>query len=276
MVTKHSDYSADAVAAAHSVLVELTHLLGAYRDDIVVVGGWVPELLLPNSPMPHVGSVDVDLALNHHSLQEPKYIMLKQLMVDRGYREDEKQPFIFHRVVNVGGREIDVQVDLLAGEYEGTGRAHRTQKFEDARARKARGCDLAFELYTEVVITGVLPEGGEDQVSVRVASIVPFLVMKGMALADRIKEKDAWDIYYCIQNYPGGLDAIVKEFLPHLHHGLVREGLQKIAEKFTSLSHVGPKWVADFEEVTDPDERQRIQRDVYEKVSYLLERLKFN
>lgn len=276
MVTKHSDYSADAVAAAHSVLLELAHLLGAYRDDIVVVGGWVPELLLPNSPMPHVGSIDVDLALNHRSLQETRYITLKQLMVDRGYRQDEKQPFIFHRVVNVGGREIDVQVDLLAGEYEGTGRAHRTQKFEDARARKARGCDLAFELYTEVVITGVLPEGGEDQVTVRVARIVPFLVMKGMALADRIKEKDAWDIYYCIQNYPGGLDAIVQEFLPHLDHGLVREGLQKIAEKFTSLSHVGPKWVADFEEVTDPDERQRIQRDAYEKVSYLLGRLKFN
>jgi len=33
--------------------------------------------------------------------------------------------------------------------------------------------------------------------------------MKGMALDDRLKEKDAWDIYYCIQNYPGGLDHLI-------------------------------------------------------------------
>ena len=38
-ITRH-DYSAEAVAAARSVLLELAHLLGAYGDDIVVVGGW--------------------------------------------------------------------------------------------------------------------------------------------------------------------------------------------------------------------------------------------
>ena len=29
-------------------MLELVRLLGEYRDDIVVVGGWVPELLLPD------------------------------------------------------------------------------------------------------------------------------------------------------------------------------------------------------------------------------------
>ena len=36
--------------------------------------------------------------------------------------------------------------------------------------------------------------------------------MKGMALDERLKEKDAWDIYYCFQNYPGGLDNLIREF----------------------------------------------------------------
>ena len=54
--------------------------------------------------------------------------------------------------------------------------------------------------------------------------------MKGMALDDRLKEKDAWDIYYCLLAYPGGIDALVEEFQPHLSHGLVREGLTKIAK----------------------------------------------
>ena len=47
MVTK-KDYTAEAVEAAHSVLIELIHLLGEYRDHIVVVGGWVPDLLFGN------------------------------------------------------------------------------------------------------------------------------------------------------------------------------------------------------------------------------------
>ena len=74
-------------------------------------------------------------------------------------------------------------------------------------ARKARGCDLAFDLFVEVPLAGELPGGGRDSVTIRVASIVPFFIMKGMALEDRLKEKDAWDIYYCVLNYPGGLDA---------------------------------------------------------------------
>lgn len=41
---RRTDYTAMGVAAAKSVLVELVHLLGAYRNDIVLVGGWVPEL----------------------------------------------------------------------------------------------------------------------------------------------------------------------------------------------------------------------------------------
>jgi hypothetical protein len=144
------------------------------------------------------------LAVNHRTLEEPHYAHFRELLVSRGYRQAESQPFIFYRAVPVAqGRLIQVEVDLLAGEYEGTGPRHRTQKFDDVLARKARGADLAFESFTEVELQGELPEGGKDQAQIRVASMVPFLVMKGMALADRMKEKDAWDIYFCIQHYPG-------------------------------------------------------------------------
>lgn len=48
-----------------------------------------------------------------------------------------------------------------------------------------------------------------------------FLVMKDMALDDWLKEKDAWNIYYCVRNYPGGLDGLTDELKSHLKHGLV-------------------------------------------------------
>ncbi len=273
MALTFRDYSADQVEAARSVLLELVHLLGEYRDDIVVVGGWVPQLILPTGSGLHVGSIDVDLALNHRTLREAAYASIQALLSRQGYAADPRQPFIFHRTVLVNSNIIKVEVDFLAGEYEGTGRSHRTQPVHEGRARKARGCDLAFDLYVETEIEGELPEGGRDQARVRVSSVVAFLVMKGMALHDRLKEKDAWDIYFTVTNYPGGLDALAAEIRPHLGHGLVREGLEKIAEKFTSPEHVGPKFVADFEDIHDQDERATRIRDAYERVSYLLRAL---
>ena len=97
--------------------------------------------------------------------------------------------------------------------------------------------------------------------------------MKGMALADRMKEKDAWDIHYCLKHYPGGLDSLAQAFKPFMSHGLVKEGLEKIAEKFASEKHVGPKFVADFEEISDTEERALLQRDAFERVDYLLKKL---
>jgi hypothetical protein len=107
----------------------------------------------------------------------------------------------------------------------------------------------------------------------KVAAIVPFIVMKGMALADRIKEKDAWDIYYCLTRHPGGVEKLIEEFGSHIDNELVKEGLRKISEKFASPGHIGPKHVADFEIVTDAGEREKLQRDAFERVNYLLEKL---
>lgn len=253
------------------MLLELVRLLGEYRDDVVIVGGWVPELLMPNEG--HIGSTDIDLALNHKTLQDPGYATVLTLLKSRGYEQDEQQPFIFRRHVEVEGVAVTVEVDFLAAEYGGTGRSRRTQRVQDVRARKARGADLAFALNEKVLIEGELPEGSRDAATVQVASIVPFIVMKSMALAGRLKEKDAWDIWFCLRHYADGLDAIVEAFRPHLLHGLVREGLEHLGEKFASPEHVGPRFVADFDGLDDPDDRALQQRDAYERVNYLLTQL---
>ena len=159
------------------------------------------------------------------------------------------------------GDSVEVQVDLLSGEYGGTGKSHRTQKLQDVNARKVRGSDLVYDNFMEVEIEEMLPGGGKDKVTFRIAAIVPFIVMKGMALGNRLKEKDAYDIYFCLLNHPKGLDNLVKE------------GLEIIKEKFASPDHVGPKHIADFEEITDEEERARIQRDAFERISYLINEL---
>jgi hypothetical protein len=272
MVTK-ADYGQREVDACKAVLVELVHLLGEYRDLMVLVGGWVPPLLYPHAANTHVGSLDIDLALNHLKIDEETYQTLKQVLIRRKYREGG-QPFIFYRDVPLlDGTSVTVAINFLSGEYGGTGKTHRTQMIQDIRARKARGCDLAFGDYRISEIEAELPEGGRDHVQVRIAGIVPFLVMKGMALADRLKEKDAWDIYFCLKQHPGGVEGLIAEFNSEIGHGLVKEGLLKIAEKFASPNQIGPKHVADFESISDKEERERIQRDAFERVDYFLRKL---
>lgn len=125
----------------------------------------------------------------------------------------------------------------------------------------------------EIRLEGTLPSGARDSETIRVAGIVPFLSMKGMALAERLKEKDAYDVYFCVKNYPDGIDALVAEFEPHVSHGLVKEGLIKLAGKFTSPDAFGPTAIADFERVTDPEYRDLLRRDAYEQIAALLDRL---
>jgi len=273
MAITRTDYTAEAVKAARSVMLELTHLLAEYQEGIVIVGGWVPELLLSDTGQPHTGSLDVDLALDHRTLNEAGYKTILQLLLSRGYRQGE-QPFIFYRTVQIGEKAHEVEVDFLAGEYAGTKRSHRTQKVQDMQPRKARGCDLAFTRVTEITLSGNLPDGGIDSVRARVASIASFLVMKAIALAARLKEKDAWDIYYCIRNYPGGIVALAEEFHPLLENIPVQEALGNLAEKFVSPDHAGPKYVADFEGITDSEERAFLQRDAFERVNALLDAIK--
>ena len=270
MAGERIDYTAAAVEAARSVLIELTHILGEYRDDMVLVGGWIPELLIPQSQERHVGSLDVDLALNHKELTAAGYRMIGEILLQHGYAQDKQQPFIFHKTV----RGHVVQVDFLAGEYGGTGKSRRTQKALDMQPRKARGCDLVFQIEpARVSVKGKLPDGVLDEVQVQIASVVPFLVMKGMALDDRRKAKDAYDICFVLSNYPGGVEAVVAVFKPYLELVLVKEGLKKIAAKFATLDHIGPKDVADFDDTLDAQEHTIRQRDAFEKVSFLLRQL---
>ncbi|MCH8962250.1 MAG: hypothetical protein IH820_13265, partial [Bacteroidetes bacterium] len=106
MATTRVNYPSRAVEAARRVMLELVRLLGEYRDDIVVVGGWVPELLFPDAD--HIGSTDVDLALDHRALQDPGYATVLTLLKSRGYEQDSQQPFIFRRRVEIGGEPVTV------------------------------------------------------------------------------------------------------------------------------------------------------------------------
>jgi hypothetical protein len=272
MVTR-SDYPKNEVDACLSVLVEFMTLLGEFKDSIVLVGGWVPYFLIEEGKQEHTGSLDIDAALDFKSISSETYSTILKLLKERGYEETE-QPYVFNRTVETEtGGQVTVKINLLAGEYGGTSKSHRTQKVQDVRARKARGCDLAFDQNFSVTLSSRMPDGAKNEVTIRIAEIVPFLVMKGMALWDRYKEKDAYDIYFAILYYPGGVQKLVSVFDSFKSNKLIREGLGKIRTKFKDVESPGPVWVTNFEEIDDEEEKERVRRDAFERVNVFLDTL---
>ena len=270
-MVKQSDYPEAEVQACFSVLLELMTVLGEFREDIVIVGGNVPPLLIPSAKEKYPGTLDIDLALDFKHISDDTYKTIIETLRGRGYfQKEDEQPFIFYRDVgDESGNKITVEIDLLAGEYGGTGKGRRHQRIQDAQARKARGCDLVFDSAVKVNLAGTLPGGAKNEVSVKVPSIGPFLAMKDMTLWERMKEKDAYDIYYCCRNYPGGLAGLVEAINPLVKNRLAKEGLEKIKTKFYTVDGIGPTWVADFLEIADPEERARVQREAFELVNAL-------
>ena len=70
--------------------------------------------------------------------------------------------------------------------------------------------------------------------------------MKGYAIAKREKPKDAYDIYYCVRNYPGGVDGLISATMPFLEVDAARTGYSDIARKFRAVDDYGPISVRRF------------------------------
>lgn len=140
----------------------------------------------------------------------------------------------FKNVRIASGRTIVARLDLL------TSAQHHQEFFDDSEPslQPVHGVDIAFRDNT------VLPIGAAGDVSVRVAGIAAFLTMKGIALPDRSprRPKDAYDIHYCLEQYPDGIPAIVTEFKRFLGDEAVRESLGKMASLFHDEEDEGRGW----------------------------------
>jgi len=262
------DYSELQKEAAFRVLVELCSLFNDYKDDIRVIGGWVPELLFPNKG--HVGSIDIDILINHLTLKDEGYQTLARILLKNGYVKHPEKYFSFLKEVKIGEVYINVDVDILAGMYGGTEKQKRSQHVQGIKALKATGGDFAFKFdSTPVKVESKRPNGAIDTVQVNVVAVVPYLVMKSSAMG-RGKAKDAYDIYFLIKNYAGGVKQLANEFSEYSTISLVRDMKNKLSEKFASVSHAGPIDVATFMDLNNEQQYEMICRDAFEQVQALL------
>lgn len=265
------DYSSREVEAAKRVMTEIWQVLGEYREAMVLVGGWIPGLLIAEDMAVHTGSLDVDVLLDPDLLrEEDRYAELVELLRSKDYYQTE-HPFKLAKEISMdGGDPIRVEVDFLLPKNPKT---RRRGVLQDFRAIEAEGARFALSQQTEVELDGQMPDGRRNTVVLHAVSLVAFLVMKAHALNGRDKPKDAYDIYFTLKNAAKHAAGLAQELRPFRANPEVARAAQILANKFKSPEDYGPSSVVKFENSEDTDFRRFLAQDAYGQMQEFLSEL---
>jgi len=275
-------FTVEEIEACVIVMRELFLYLKPYRDQIVLIGGWVPYFLLEKYKHPgeydqHVGSLDIDVALDAFSIPETDYKTILEILSGRGFyqRKDalgrDIPASFLKKIALENGKEIEVRIDFLAPEYGGTPKKRRHQIIQDMLARKGRGTDIVFNHTDLIHLSGPISSGANIELDVKVADVTACFVMKGIALGERTSEKDAYDLYMLARYYKEGPKSVLSELTKLENHGLMKEALRNIQEHFKYIRSLGPVSIAKFMGITDAGEYDRITRDAFELFQFIIQ-----
>jgi hypothetical protein len=253
-------------------MLELWTILAGFADAMTLVGGSAPPLLTASRPDdPYVGTLDVDLVVDPISVPDEVYRTIAELLRERGYVQLD-QPFRWLRSVAIDGRSVDVEVDLLAPATPRSGGGHRHERIGgEPLARRTEGAELVRLGHVEREISGSLPDGRRHRVAVRVATPATLVILKALAMGQRDKPKDAYDIDYMLRHV--GVEEVAAGVQEFGAVGPVKKALAVLAEKFSSIDAIGPTSVVLYRRVAPGSaEADQLQALAYARVKQLLER----
>lgn len=275
--TTASGYSVDYKDAVRATCLYLATKLGDLDNDLVVVGGLVPTLLIPHQNLPagtpsHVGTMDLDLGLGLGILDEERYVELADQLVQAGFEpkrneKDNVQPQIW----NTGGAS-NVTVDFLMqplGVEAIPGKIFHLQGGKLA-AFIIPGLDLAFRDRVRITLDGLTIRLENARREVWVCGPGAFVVLKALAFRKRGTNKDAYDLFYLVRNYGQGIGDVADRLRPLQDSEHCQKALQIIQEDFLDENGLGARRAAEFL-TGGPD--PNIQADVVSAMSELLDLL---
>lgn len=260
-----SDYDEATTARCERVLVTLLGDLGPWRERVYLAGGLAPRYLigaLPEGARAHVGTTDVDLVIGLALGDETPetYSTLETNLKNSGFTQGDSS---FQWKREVDGIRIDVEFLCETDQVE-PGRIFRPKgeaTGSSLGAFNVRGAQLLTSDYVEREIEAErLDGGGLSKISVRVANLLPYVVLKILSFQDRHENKDAYDLVFCILHFGEGPEHAGTESAasPVAGHAQVDEALALLAERFETVDHDGPAAYGTF--LADPGDEEEIAR----------------
>ena len=248
------------IERARSACLELATRLGDLLDDIVVVGGLAPALLVEQDPPPvetgvHAGTMDVDLGLDVALFDQHRYEALRSRLIEAGLRPDlspQGQPTLQR------WRTADapvVRIDFLINPTPEMDPEQRIMRFrDDFAAFVIPGLDLAFQDRRTIELSGGTLSGDKTTRDFQVCGPGAFTVLKALAFHSRGAEKDAYDLYYVWQGL--GIEEVVECLRPLRGSELVEVALGYLQKDFGSFDSPGPGRAARFIDQEGDEDKQ--------------------
>ncbi len=249
-----SEYKSEQVELVRATCLYVATKLGDLMDELIVVGGLVPSLIidqdaLPEGTDPHAGTMDLDVGLTLALLDEGRYRTLTERLRAAGFVMDtnaEGNP-TRQRWKIAGVRSASVTVDFLIEPSLATDRGGRLRNIEpDFAAIIAPGLKLAFRDRERITLDGRTLFGEKARREIWVCGAGAFIVLKALAFDGRGENKDAYDLFYVLRNFGTGLEDVVVKLLPLLADVEAQRALEVLRRDFVDPDAVGPLRVAAF------------------------------
>jgi hypothetical protein len=232
--------------------------LGDLADELVVVGGLAPSLLIDQAQLPsgaerHVGTLDLDVGLGLAILDASRYQAVVERLREAKFSPDLKDGKVVRQRWGFDvSKEERLTVEFLIPPSNSSDRPGSLRNLEgDFAAIITPGLHLAFLNRKRVTLEGrtILNETAKRDVWVCGAGA--FVVLKALAFRNRGANKDAYDLFYVLRNYGKGPEDVATELKPHLGDPSTRRALDILWEDFGSADKLGPQRAARFLEVSD-------------------------
>jgi len=264
MALQHSsEYNAAATERCERVLVTLLGDIGPWGDRVVLVGGLAPRYIVGSDPRPaspHVGTTDVDLVITLAVGDSSEtYATLYRNLMRSGFAVGDHS-YQWQR--NVDGIKVEIEF-ICETDQVRPGAIYRPKQGtgSDFAAFNAPCAGLTSQDYLEASVTAErLDDGGLSTVTLRVAGVLAFTVLKALAFQQRHHNKDAYDLVYALKNFGGG-PAVAGEAAaqsPARYEKPVTEALELLRERFGSPDNDAPVAYANF--LADRDDHEHKAR----------------
>ncbi len=246
------DFSPEFSDLVRATALYVCTILGDYMEELVVVGGLVPSLIIPQDPLVegadrHVGTRDLDIGFSLAILDENRYHEIAERLRASGFGPDRNPNGneTFQRWKERGG--LGATIDFLIPRTSNSDVGGAVQNLEaDFAAFTVPGLELAFRDRIRVTLTGTTIYGEEARRDIWVCGPGAYVVLKALAFRIRGFRKDAYDLYYVVRNYGAGPSDVAKALATHLTSNVAREALQYLGEDFAQPNSIGPVRVALF------------------------------
>lgn len=280
------DYAPETYERVRQALLHVATVLGDWMEQVTLIGGIVPSLLVPPSVLPegaelHPGTADLDLGLQLSVLTDNGYATISELLRVAGYRPVEKEEDRIRRQTWRTDPALGaiVTIDFLIARSPAQPPKTRLQNLEpDFAALIADGLQLVERDKRKIMISGLTIRGERAERSIWVCGPASFVVLKARAIHLREKPKDAFDLHYVLMNVEGGIALAATLLRSMLDDRDAAEAVEFMRQAYRTIDSIGPSRAAFFlygaRTAQTQDDYDNLAASAHAYVNRLLEALK--